>query len=314
MKAVLTLGVGVLALIGAVTLASAAYTVSEYEQALVTRFGKIHGDTVTEAGLHFKVPFIDTVHHFDKRWLEWDGDPNQIPTGDKKYIWVDTYARWRIADPVQFYKRLRDEQSAQSRLDDIIDGEIRNVIANHELIEIVRTSSRTFELGDVADAVDIDPADFAVDKGRSKLREIIVKKASEATPDYGIELADVRIKRINYVDSVQQKVFDRMISERKRIAERFRSEGQGRSAEIRGRIQKELKEIESEAYKQAEEIQGKADAEAAAIYAEAYSADTDLYEFLKTLETYKATVDDRTVLVLSTDSELLGYFETSRSR
>jgi len=225
---------------------------------------------------------------------------------------VDSYARWRITDPVRFYERLRDEGPAQSRLDDIIDGEIRNTIASHDLIEIVRSTSREFEKGDENEDRVVNPGDFKVELGRDELTRIVLHKASDITPEYGIELADVRIKRINYVDSVQVKVFDRMISERKQIAERSRSEGQGKSAEIRGKIERELKQIESEAFRQAEEIRGRGDAEAAAIYATAYNKDPDLYQFLKTLDTYKATIDQNTSVVLSTDNELFRYLRSDK--
>ncbi|MEK6607676.1 MAG: protease modulator HflC [Myxococcota bacterium] len=302
----------VIALAGVVTLGSSAYTVAESEQAIVTQFGEIVGGTVTNAGLHFKLPFVQDVNRFEKRWLEWDGSPNQIPTRDKKYIWVDAYARWRIADPVRFFKRLRDETGAHSRLDDIIDGEIRNVIASHDLIEVVRTSHRTFEKGDEADEGMAAEADAAVALGRDKLTRLVLEKASSVMPEYGIELADVQVKRINYVETVQVKVFDRMVSERKRIAERYRSEGQGKSAEIRGKIERELKTVESEAYRKAQEVRGRADAEATAIYAAAYNKDPDLYRFLKTMETYKTTIDKDTTIVLSTDAELLKYLKNER--
>ena len=299
--------VAVLALIGWFV---STYTVAEHDQVLRTRFGEIRGEAVVEPGLHFKAPFIDRILRFDKRWLEWDGDPNQVPTRDKKYIWVDAYARWRISDPVLFYKRLRDEMGAQSRLDDIIDGEIRNVIASHQLIELVRTSSRPFESDDAGEAGAVMDEDFSVRYGREKLREEVLTKASAVMPEYGIELADVRIKRINYVDSVQEKVFERMISERKRIAERYRSEGQGKSAEILGQVERELKAIQSEGYRKAVELRGKADAEATAISAEAYGRDPEFYRFIKTLETYPVAVDRQTTLVLSTDSDIFRYMES----
>lgn len=291
----------------AVLLESSAYTVAENEQVLITEFGKIVGKAVKTPGLHWRSPFIQEVHSFDKRWLEWDGSPNQIPTRDKKYIWIDAFARWRISDPVRFYKRLRDEQSAQSRLDDIIDGEIRNVIASHDVIDVVRTSAREFDRGDEIDDAQSEEAVFAPKLGREKLSSLVLQKSSQVMPDYGVELADIKIKRVKYVDSVQQKVFERMISERKRIAERFRSEGQGKRAEIEGKIERELLRIRSEAYKTAEEVRGKADAEAAAIYAEAYNRDPELYSFLKSLDTYKAILDADTELVLSTDSPLFRY-------
>jgi len=288
-------------------LSSSLYVVNEYDQVILTQFGKIIGDATTRPGLHFKLPIVQDVHRFDKRWLEWDGNPNEIPTKDKKYIWMDTYARWRIKDPVVFYQRLRDEPGAQSRLDDIIDGEVRNVIANHALIDLVRTGSREFVRTEAQEGEREDKTAFKATVGRTKLVKMILKKAQAVMPEYGIELADIQFKRINYVDSVQQKVFERMISERKRIAQLYRSEGLGKSSEIEGRIEREQRTIQSEAYKQAEEIRGKADAQAAAIYAEAYNRDPDLYEFVKSLETIKRVIDADTDLVLSTDNELLKY-------
>jgi len=294
----------------ALLMGGAAYTVFETEQVIITRFGRIEGKAKTEPGFYLKLPFIDQAVVYDKRWLEWDGDPNQVPTKDKKYVWVDAYARWRITDPVQFYKRLTDEMRAQSRLDDIIDGEIRNVIANHNLIDIVRTSKRAFERADEYAGEEIDESKFLPAKGREKLTRLVLDKASLIVPDYGIELADVQFKRVNYIEQVQTKVFDRMISERKRIAQRFRSEGQGKAAEINGKIEREQKTIESEAYRQAEEIKGKADAEATAIYADAYNKDRKLYEFLKTMEAYRSFVDKDTSVVLSTEAQLLKLFRS----
>jgi membrane protease subunit HflC len=286
---------------------SMMYTVAENEQVIITEFGKIIGSTVKDPGLHWKVPLIQDVHRFDKRWLEWEGASNQIPTRDKKYIWIDAFARWRISDPTKFYKRLRDEPSAQSRLDDIVDGEIRNVIANHDLIDIVRSTPRAFERGDEADDTQTDEGAFTPTIGREKLAVMVLEKAATVMPDYGVELSDIKIKHVNYVESVQQKVFERMISERKRIAERYRSEGQGKRAEIEGKVERELLRIRSEAYEKAEEIRGRADAEAAHIYAEAYNRDPELYAFVKTLDTYKGIMDEKTDLVLSTDSPLLKY-------
>jgi membrane protease subunit HflC len=282
-----------------------AYSVGETEQVVITQFGEIVGNPHIAPGLHFRIPFVDEVHSFEKRWLEWDGSPNQIPTRDKKYIWVDAYARWRISDPIKFYKRLRDEVGAQSRLDDIIDGEIRNVIANHNLNEIVRSTSRTFQETDETADEQSDNMDFSIREGRDKLTTTVIEKSSSVMPEYGIELADMQIKRLNYVDSVQQKVFERMISERKRIAERYRSEGQGRSAEIMGRIDKELKTIQSEAYRQASETRGKADAEAARIYADAYNKNPEFYKFTKTLDAYPSLIDSNTQVILSTDADVL---------
>ena len=219
---------GVVAVIALITLSSAVYTVSETEQVMITQFGRPIGKSITEPGLHFKLPFVQDLNVFDKRWLEWDGDANQVPTRDKKYIWVDTYARWRIADPLRFFQRLRDERGAHSRLDDIIDGETRNVIANHNLIEVVRSSNRKFEQGEEAQDVLEEEQKQEVVQGRDKITRLILARASQVMPEYGIELVDVQIQRINYVDSVQTKVFERMISERKRIADRHRSEGQGK--------------------------------------------------------------------------------------
>jgi modulator of FtsH protease HflC len=298
-------------LIAGLFLAEASmYRVGEHEQVLRTEFGKIVGKAISTPGLHWKAPFVQDVRRMDKRWLQWDGEPNQIPTRDKKYIWVDTFARWRIKDPIKFYERLRDEQSARSRLDDIIDGEVRNVIANHDLIDIVRTSGREFDRGEEIDDGQTDWTMFRPSVGRMKIEAAVLAKASTVMPDYGVELADVRIKRINYVESVQQKVFERMVSERKRIAERYRSEGQGKRAEIEGKVERELLRIRSEAYKKAEEIRGKADAEAARTYAEAYNRDPDLYAFMKTLETYKSVMAENTDLVLSTKSPLLKYLRS----
>jgi modulator of FtsH protease HflC len=296
----------VVTLVVLLLVSQSVFIVPEYGQAIVIEVGKIKGKAIQKPGLYFKVPFLSDVIHFDRRWLEWDGDRNQIPTRDKKYIWMDAYARWRIADPIEFYKSVRDEPGAQSRLDDIIDGEVRNVVASHDLIDIVRSSSRAFELSEEEqDEAHDEEGQFSTKVGRDQLTKIVLTKAAQVMPAYGIELADVQFKRVNYVESVQEKVFERMISERIRIAQRFRSEGQGKAAEIQGTVEKELRTIDSEAFRKAEEIRGKADGEAAAIYAAAYSKDEQLYEFVKTLEAYRAVIDDKTQLVLSTDSDLL---------
>jgi len=287
------------------------YVVSETNQVIITQFGEPIGDAITKPGLHMKVPFIQKANPFEKRWLEWDGDANQIPTKDKKYIWVDTYARWRINDPLVFFQRVRDERGAQSRLDDIIDGETRNAVANYILIEIVRSSNREFELTEELAILDIAATIPEIETGREKIAQIILEKSSEITPEFGVELRDVKIKRINYVEEVQQKVFDRMISERKRIAAKYRSEGDGKNAEIRGEKERELKKIQSEAYRKAQEIKGKADAEATKIYANAYNLDPEFYQFMKTLETYISSLDKETWLLLSTDAEFLKYLKSS---
>ncbi len=295
-----------------IVLLNTLYVVSETKQVIITQFGEPIGDAVTKPGLHLKIPFIQKANYFEKRWLEWDGDANQIPTKDKKFIWVDTYARWRISNPLVFFQRLRDERGAQSRIDDIIDGQTRNVIANFDLIEIVRSSNRDFELTEELAILDIAAAIPEIEIGREKIAQVILEKSSEITPELGVELRDVKIKRINYVEEVQRKVFDRMISERKRIAAKYRSEGDGKSAEIRGEKERELKKIQSEAYRKAQEIKGKADAEATKIYANAYNLDPEFYQFMKTLETYVSTMDKETWLLLSTDAEFLKYLKSSR--
>jgi membrane protease subunit HflC len=293
---------------------ASVYTVSETEQVILTQFGRPLGGVLKEPGLHVKVPFIQTVHRFDKRWLEYDGDPNEIPTKDKKYIWVDTYARWRIADPLRFFQAVRDERGGQSRLDDIVDGETRNAVASFDLIEVVRSSNRPFQVTEELAGIGSAEAMAPVAVGRSKIAQIILEKSARITPEFGIELVDVRFKRINYVDTVQQKVFERMISERRRIAERSRSEGQGRAAEIRGQKERDMLSASSAGYKTAQEIKGAADAKATTIYASAYGRDPDLYQFLKSMETLNASLDEKAWLILSTDSELLKYLKSSGGR
>ncbi len=295
----------------AILLFASVYTVQETEQVILTQFGKPVGGVVSEPGLHMKVPFVQTVHTFDKRWLEYDGDANEIPTKDKKYIWVDSYARWRIADPLRFYQAVRDERGGQSRLDDIVDGETRNAVASYDLIEVVRSSNRAFQVTEELAGIGAAEAMAEVKIGREKIAAQILEKAAKITLEFGIELKDVRFKRINYVDTVQQKVFERMISERKRIAERSRSEGQGRAAEIRGQKERDMLAASSVGYKTAQEKKGEADAKATAIYARAYSRDPELYQFLKAMETLSATIDPQTWLILSTDSELLRYLKTT---
>ena len=287
------------------------YTVSETEQIILTQFGEPVGDPVISPGLHFKAPFIQRTNVFEKRFLEWDGNPNQVPTRDKRFIWVDTYARWRIVDPLLFFQRLRDERGAQSRLDDILDGETRNAVARHDLIELVRSTNR-----DAAD-VPIESEEEAaileeIARGRQEVTREILETAAARTADLGIELLDLRFKRINYVEEVQQDVFARMIAERQRIAEEFRSEGQGESARIHGERERELAQIQSEAYRRAEELRGEADANATSIYADAYNRDGDFYAFTKSLETYEATMDPSTLFILGTDSELLRFLERAR--
>jgi membrane protease subunit HflC len=290
------------------------YTLNEAEQVIITFYGDPVGDAITTPGLHFKVPFFYTVNRFDKRWLAWDGDANQITTKDKKFIWVDTYARWRIQDPLKYFQSVQNERGAQSRLDDVIDGATRNAVASMDLIEIVRSSNREFEITEELEEFAGQDVQTEITGGRDQLVEDILVSSSQVTPNFGIELVDVQFKRINYVEEVRAKVYERMISERQRIAERSRSEGQGRSAEIRGQKEKELLEIDSEAFKTAEEIRGNADAEATAIYATAYNRDPDFYQFMKTLETYRNSLDQDVTLILSSNSEFLKYLKSSNPR
>jgi len=302
----------VVALAVLIILTDALYIVSETNQVIITQFGEPIGNAVTSPGLHIKAPFIQKANSFEKRWLEWDGDPNQIPTKDKKYIWIDTYARWRISDPLVFFQRVRDERGAYSRMDDIVDGETRNAIANFDLIEIVRVSNREFEMTKEASVLENREAVPKIKTGREKIANIILETSAKITPEIGVEITDVKIKRINYVDDVQRKVFDRMIAERQRIAARYRSEGDGKSAEIRGQKERELKRIQSEAYKTAQEIKGKADAESTKIYASAYNLDPEFYQFMKTLEIYRTIMDKNTWLLLSTDAEFLKYLKSTK--
>ncbi len=301
-----------LALAAVLLVSGVAYVVFETEQVIITQFGKPVGNPIDQPGLHFKYPIIRKVHRFDKRFLEWDGKANELPTKDKRFIWVDTYARWRISEPLRFFERFGDERGAQSRLDDILDGETRNAIANHDLVELVRTSNRT-PSQDESQAEDSELLEPIV-YGREKIRQEIFAAAQSRTQDLGIEILDVQFKRINYVEEVQEKVYDRMIAERARIADRFRSEGEGESARIRGEMERELKRIESEAFRTAEEIRGKADAEATGIYAAAYNRSADarqFYEFLKSMETLKSTASPETSILLSTDGEFYRFLEGS---
>jgi membrane protease subunit HflC len=298
--------IAILAVVLAILALSSLYVVNETEQVIITQLGEPVGGTVNQPGLHVKAPFIQKVNRFDKRFLEWDGNADEFTTRDKRVIFVDTMARWQISDPLLFFQRLRDERGAQSRLDDILDGETRNAVANHELVEIVRTSNREPEHDPSLAEADI--AEFEqIEYGRERLRTEILSAARSRTSDLGIEILDVRLKRINYTEDVRRKVYDRMIAERQRIATRYRSEGEGEAARIRGERDLELKRIQSEAYKKAQEVRGKADAEATSIYAKAYDQNAqsrEFYGFMKTLETYEQTVDSDTTVVLSTDGEL----------
>ena len=296
----------------AVVVVSSAYIVQETEQVILTQFGKPVGEPVLEPGIHFKVPVIQQANFFDRRFLEWDGSPNQVPTRDKRFIWVDTYARWRIKDPLLFFQRVRDERGAQSRLDDILDGETRNAIANHDLVEVTRSTNRTPETSEHLLAGEVIAKLDEIKYGRNTITRTIIEAAANRTLELGIELLDLRLKRINYVEEVQKKIFERMITERKRIADKFRSEGQGNASKILGDKERELKKIQSEAYKTAQEIVGKADAEATTIYAKAYNQSPEsreFYSFLKTMETYKTSMSEKDWLVLSTKGDFFKYLQ-----
>jgi modulator of FtsH protease HflC len=298
------------ALVLLLVLLDSVYIVSETNQVIITQFGEPIGGAETAAGMHLKVPFIQKTNYFEKRWLEWEGDPNQIPTKDKKYIWVETYCRWRISNPLVFYQRVTDERGAQSRIDDIVDGEMRNTVASYDLVEIVRSQNRIFEQSEESALLDqTEDMSGKITIGREKIAALVLERAAKITPQFGVELKDVRIKRVNYVDEVQKKVFDRMMAERNRIASKYRSEGDGKSAEIRGQKERELKRIQSEAYRKAQEIKGKADAEATRIYAQAYGLDPEFYQFMKSLETYRTALEKETWLLLSTESEFLKYLK-----
>jgi membrane protease subunit HflC len=293
---------------------SSIYTVSEVEQMIITQFGKPVGKPVTSAGLKVKVPFIQEINPIDKRVLEWDGNPSDMPTKDKLYISVDLFARWRITDPLQYFLRLRDERSAQSRLDDILGSETRNAVAKHELIEIIRTTKDRVPLRDaLLTEAERDMGSLVpIQKGRKQVEQEIFAAAAEKVRVFGIELLDIRFKRINYNESVRPKIYDRMISERRQIAERFLSEGNGEAARIRGNRVRDLNKIQSEAYRKVEEIRGVADARATEIYARAYNQSPEavaFYEFTRTMQSYKSIIAENTTLVLSTDSELFKFLK-----
>lgn len=298
-----------------VVVSGAVYTVDETQKAVLTQFGEPIGGPIETAGLRFKIPFIQKVTYFDKRILNWDGDSKEIQTLEKRYIWVDTTARWRISDALTFMQSVWTENSAQARLDDVIDGATRDVIANYVQIEALRNSNRLLEQVNVPVSED----DFQADKvfvpikvGREEISRKILEQASKIVERYGIELVDVRIKRINYIPDVREKVYERMVSERNAAAARYRSEGKGRQAEIEGEMIKELEKIQSEAYKTSQEIKGKADAEAAKIYADAFNKDAEFYGFVKTLETYKKTVNEDNILIFSTENEFFKELNSSR--
>lgn len=316
MKRAIQIAVLVVLGIGIYVGMSSIYTVSEVEQAIITQFGKPVGEPVTTAGLKVKVPFIQEVNPIDRRVLEWDGNPSDMPTKDKLYISVDLFARWRITDPLQYFLRLRDERSAQSRLDDILGSETRNAVAKHELIEIIRTTKDRVPLRDTLLTEAEREQDIGslvpIQKGRKLVEQEIFAAAAEKVRVFGIELLDIRFKRINYNESVRPKIYDRMISERRQIAERFLSEGNGEAARIRGNRVRDLNKIQSEAYRKVEEIRGVADAKATEIYAKAYNQTPEaaaFYEFTRTMQSYKSIISDNTTIVLSTDSDLFKFLK-----
>ncbi len=305
----LTIILAALAFLVLILLGGSFYTVSETEQVVITQFGRPVGSAITEAGLKFKLPFIQKANYFSKQLLEWDARAEQIPTKDKKFIWVDTFARWRIVDPLKFLKSVNNESVAQARLDNIIEAATRNFVSSYLLIESVRNSNREMDMVEVGLEMEEKRAVAEVKVGREKITRAILAEVAKMVPEYGIDVEDVRIKRINYVEDVRREVYERMKSERTRIAEKYRSEGGGESAKIEGDREKEFKRITSEAYKKAQIIMGKADAEATRIYADAYRRDPEFYSFVNTLETYKKTLDKDTWLFLSTDSDYFKYIK-----
>lgn len=310
---------GVLAVVGIaiVLVYGAAFVVDETEQVVITQFGRIVGEPVKEPGLNFKVPFIQKANYFPKNLLEWDGDPGQVPTRDKTYIWVDTFARWRISDPVVYFQTVKDEFSALKRLDDIIDPAVRDLISSYPLVESVRNSDRSMDTFEAVTGGAENGEEsrrlvrYNVDLGRREIVRQIEKQAREKLTEFGIEVVDMKIKRINYIDSVRRSVYDRMIAERNQIAEKFRAEGRGEASNILGEKERELQVIKSEAYREAQSIKGAGDAEATRIYADAYGQDPEFYAFLKTMELYGETLEKDATMVLSTDSELLKYLKGS---
>ncbi len=307
-------GITLLVVLGivALVLSQALFVVNERNQVIITQFGEPKGVAITEPGLNVKIPFLQTANYFEKRYLEWDGDPNQVPTKDKVFIFVDTYARWVITDPLKYFERLGNERGAQSRLDDILDGETRNAVAAHDLVELIRTSNREpaqeDELADI-----VSDSLQTINVGRESIQNQIVELANQRTADLGIEVLDFRFKRINYAEEVRRTVYDRMISERNRIADKFRSEGQGESSRINGEKDRELLRIQSEAFREAETIRGRADAEAASIYNAAYNRTAsarELYAFIKSMEAYRNTIDSETSLIISTNSEFYKYLNS----
>jgi len=280
------------------------FIIKEGQQGMITQFGRPIGNAKTEAGFYFKMPFVQDVSYFDKRVQIWDGEPNQIPTNDKTYVYLDVTARWRITDALQYMQAVKTEARAKSLLDDIIDGTVRDMINKNNLIEIIRSSDWSTDTMTKKNIANTPP-----ERGRDVISNMVLEAAAKATPQYGIELLDVMFKRVNYIESVRLKVYDRMISERKRIAAEKRSTGEGQKAEILGKVERELKVVLSEANREASEIKGKADAEATKIYGKVYGQDPEFYSFYKTLESYSEVIGDNTSLILSSDSDLYKYLK-----
>ncbi len=294
---------------GIVLVYSSAYVVDETEQVVITQFGKVVNKPVTTPGLNFKIPFIQKASYFPNNLLTWDGDPGQVPTKDKTYIWVDTFARWKIVDPIKFFQTVNNEFAAMERLDDIIDPAMRNLVTSFPLVESVRNSSRSMDTFESVGAETRKRIQYKINLGRDEITKRIVKQASEKLSPFGIELVDVKIKRINYIENVRQAVYNRMIAERNQIAEKYRAEGKGEASNIRGEKEKELQVIKSQAYKTSQTLKGEADAKATKIYADAYGVDPEFYEFLKAMDVYKKTMTKDSTLILSTDSDFMKYFK-----
>jgi membrane protease subunit HflC len=312
MRKIMKYALGIIVVAVLLLASGSFYTLQEGQQAVILQFGRPIGAPVTEAGLHFKLPLIQEVRRFEERLLIWDGDPTQIPTAGREFIWVDATARWRIVDPLKFLKSVATENGAESRLDDIIDSVVRDIVSANPLVELVRGSSWKTPQGEVLEEAPkevVEELKKEITLGREGMTRAILAEVRKVTPQYGIEVADVRIKRLNYVESVREKVYARMTSERKRIAARFRSEGEGRSAEILGNMEKELREIRSKAYRKVQEIRGKADAAATRIYGRAYGRDPEFYSFSRTLEALKEDQNKNSVIVLTTDSDYYKYLK-----
>jgi len=295
-----------------IIVSNSLFILNEGQQVIITQFGEPIGKAIKNAGLKFKIPFVQKVHFFDERILEWDGDPQQIPTLDKRYIWLDIFSRWQIEDPLKFFQTVQMEKLAHGRLDDIISGSARDIVSSNKLIDVIRSSNRKMSYS--SDAEDGLVKDISkIDKGRDEIEKMIYTLAKGEVSKYGIKLIDVKIKRLNYVKDVREKVYERMISERQKIAEKYRSSGKGKKAEIEGKKQKELDFIKSVAYKEAQKIKGDADAKAIEIYAKAYNKDPEFYQFTRTLEAYTTTMDQKSMLILSTDSQMFKYLKSSGS-